>query len=79
MAVEMCGKVKSPTRKTDVWGTQIYIKIYRPGHPPRPVRPYDLRRGGGSPALLIDLTLESEGMLALTLWLIGTKEREFGR
>ena len=27
-------KVKGPTRKPDVWGTHIRIRIYRPGHPP---------------------------------------------
>jgi hypothetical protein len=27
-------KVKSPTRQTRVWGTQIRFRIYRPGHPP---------------------------------------------
>jgi len=27
-------KVKTPTRKTDVWGTQSLLPIYRPGHPP---------------------------------------------
>jgi hypothetical protein len=25
MAVQTCGKVKSPTRKTDVWGTRLYL------------------------------------------------------
>ena len=29
------GKVKGPTRKTDVWATQIRFRIYLPGHPPR--------------------------------------------
>jgi hypothetical protein len=26
-------KVKSPTRKPDVWGTQMRFRNYRPGHP----------------------------------------------
>jgi hypothetical protein len=26
-------KVKGPTRKPDVWATQIRFRIYRPGHP----------------------------------------------
>ena len=28
-------KVKSPTRKPDVWATQVRLRIYRPGHPSR--------------------------------------------
>jgi hypothetical protein len=28
-------EVKSATRKTDVWATQIRLRIYRPGHPPK--------------------------------------------
>jgi hypothetical protein len=28
------GKVKSPTRKTGVWGTQIRLRALRPGHAP---------------------------------------------
>ena len=27
-------KVRSPTRKSDVWATQIRLAIYRLGHPP---------------------------------------------
>jgi hypothetical protein len=30
----MLGKVKSPTRKSDVWATRVYSKVLRPGHPP---------------------------------------------
>src|SRR5690242_11437651 len=30
----MEGRVKSPTRKPDVWGTPFHSSILRPGHPP---------------------------------------------
>jgi len=30
---ELTNKVKNPTRKTDVWGTPIYVSVLRPGHP----------------------------------------------
>jgi hypothetical protein len=32
--VETGGKVKSITRKTDVWATRVRSSILRPGHPP---------------------------------------------
>jgi putative transposase len=32
------GRVKSPTRKTDVWGTQVHFEVLRPGHPPKKIR-----------------------------------------
>jgi hypothetical protein len=31
--VEMRGKIKSPTRKADLWGTQIRTRVLRPGYP----------------------------------------------
>jgi|HubBroStandDraft_1064217.scaffolds.fasta_scaffold18260_2 hypothetical protein len=34
MAVETYGKVKSPTRKTDVWATHVRSYVLGPGHPP---------------------------------------------
>ena len=46
MAVETRGKVKSPTRKTDVWGTQqVRSRVLRPGHPPTQVCSRVLRPG----------------------------------
>src|SRR5437879_1856531 len=29
---EVGGRVKRPPRRTDVWATQIRLRIYRPGH-----------------------------------------------
>jgi len=38
-------KVKSPTRKTDVWGTPIYLTALCPGHPPVSCRMKTEREG----------------------------------
>jgi len=52
-------KVKNPTRKTDVLGTQIRIRNFRPGHPP-----IEGARKNGDGLAISDITLLELATLA---------------